>query len=229
MRKCTILLGASLVLAMFAKASFAAPLLSVDIDEASNPDTAPGFTSFPVSMNSQLNPSVIVGAVTITLDGHWGSRDRGVNDPANNGAFTENLLLRDTVFPFDPGQGPFTMTVSGLTPGAQYNTSVWSYDSAVPTGATYDFSSNGTLVRDDFAVTEPPTTNDQNRIDFVALADIAGKVIISLSDYKPPASPTGYAEYRLNAIQMSLVPEPGSIALMALGYVALCGFRRRTE
>src|SRR5215210_2736532 len=105
MMNCRLPFVACLALAMFARASFAAPLLSVDIDEASNPDTAPGFTSLPVSMNSQLNPSVTVGGITVTLNGHWGARDRGATDPANNGAFTENLLLRDTVFPFDPGRG----------------------------------------------------------------------------------------------------------------------------
>lgn len=228
MMKCKILLSASLALAMFARSTIAAPIISVDIDEASDPDTAPGFTSLPVSFNSQLNPSVTVGAITVTLDGHWGARDRGVANPANNGAFTDNLLLRDTVFPFDPGPGPFTMTVSGLTPGLQYDTSLWSYDSAVGT-ATYDISANGNLLRDDYSLTIPPTTNDQHRIDFLATADAAGKVVVSLSDYKPAVGPTGYAEYRLNAIQMTLVPEPCGVALLGFAFAALCVVRCRVK
>jgi hypothetical protein len=120
------------------------------------------------------------------------------------------------------------MTVSGLTPGLQYSTSLWSYDSAVNTG-TYDISANGNLLRDDYSVTIPPTTNDQHRIDFVATADVTGKVVVSLSDYKPDQGPTGYAEYRLNAIQMTVaVPEPSGVALLTCTFVAFrCGVRRR--
>src|SRR5688572_13865717 len=96
------------MLALYGSAE-AQSILRLDFnDRSGNPltDTQPGFTSFLI--NSNLSPVVpqtnatvrTYGALTVSLWGH------GINpsyldylraEPTNHGAFTESLLLRDSV------------------------------------------------------------------------------------------------------------------------------------
>ena len=196
--KSLALISVSILLAqLFALPCRAADLLvDINLKEMASPEkTEPGFTALQVAFGGELNPSVTVGGVSLTLDGEWGGRDRVM--PTNFGDFTENLLLRDCAFPNTTTQNPATVTIAGLTATTQYDMSVWSYE-----GGPYvwDLFANGALVKEDFAQgMVPPLDNDDQRIDFQATSDASGKVVLAFSNIAPLVT---YPEYRVNAFRV---------------------------
>ena len=204
-----------------ARPLIAEPLLSVDFNAGTTDPavTQPGFEAFPVA-NGGADQSQTFGAVSVTLDGQWITRDRTA--PADNPpAFTENGLLRDFASPYEP----LSVTIEGLKANTMYDVSVWAYDADNYSVFTSDWFANGELLADDFSVdgTSDPSSNAQQRIDFLVTSTALGELLITGAD-----SSTG--DYRINAIQIrAFVPEPGTLGLAALGaaVLAICGWRRR--
>jgi hypothetical protein len=236
MKTCTLLLATSaFLLVPVAQASAAmAPVygavLNVDVwsewigdepDEIPHPD----FTQFfNVVRNSSMDRTHTFGAVTMTLDGTWGGRNRGPYRILNDGVFTDHDMLISWGKPFDDdadvGTSDRTVTITGLTAGLTYLTSLWAWEAQDNYG--FDLLANGVLVVDDFMIDSTVTTNDDSRMDFEATADAAGTVVFTYTD--PTTTST---VYYLSGLRMTPIPEPGSIVLLALGTLGLVALRGR--
>ena len=237
MRNCRLLLLTGAILAVLAMPALAANL-SVDVwGEWRGIDGTPA--NYPAGFDDALycgysgtlDPTVTnTEGITMTLNGSWGGRNRGVGKPANVPPdFTEAALLQSWGSSWDPSDGSAlerTVTISGLVPNMVYDTSLWGYEHNNPQG--WDVSANGVLVVDDFLWTPNPDHNDLNRSDFQATADGSGVVVLEYSDPTSGDQPGNYLPYKINGIMMTAVPEPGSLVLLlGLAGLGLVSFLRR--
>lgn len=119
---------------------------------------------------------VTVAGVGVTLE----SRRRTA--PVNNGAFTEEQLLRDFIFARDTlaGEG-LDLTVEFMDPNQLYAATIWSYDreSASPARVS-DWLANGVPVVTGYTMinTDVPTNNERWRMNFDITSDADGKMVI---------------------------------------------------
>ena len=235
-KTCTLLLATAAFLAVSVApasaimAPVAGAVLNVDVwsewigdepDEIPHPD----FTQFfNVVRNGSMDRTHTFGAVTMTLDGTWGGRNRGPYRILNDGVFTDHDMLISWGKPFDDdadvGTSDRTVTITGLTAGLTYLTSLWAWEAQDNYG--FDLLANGVLVVDDFMIDSTVTTNDDSRMDFEATADAAGTVVFTYTD--PTTTST---VYYLSGLRMTPIPEPGSIVLLALGTLGLVALRGR--
>ena len=151
--------------------------------------TMPGFVPFVI--NSNVSPAVIqtnpttrmFGNVTLTLSNTapMGYDDRLRVTPTNNTGFTEALLLRDVVYSRSVDNGGLDLGIENLLPNQPYSVTIWSFDSGSPGLRVSDWFANGVLVRENYAFngTNFPTSNDQYRFTFEALADASGRILVS--------------------------------------------------
>ena len=233
MRTCTLLLATAAFLAVSVAPASAimAPVsgavLNVDVwggwqgIDGTPSGLHPDFTqSFNVAYSGSFDRTETFGAVTMTLDGKWGGRNR----PGCCAAITDHKMLRTWAGPWDTdtvaGTSDRNVTVSGLDPGVTYDTSLWSWESQ--DGYGFDLAANGVQVVDDFVISSAALTNEANRNDFQSTSNAAGTVVFTFSD--PTTTST---TYKLNGLRMTPVPEPGSIFLLALGALGLVALRRR--
>jgi len=166
------------------------------------PDYTPhvDFTqSFNVVYTGSVDRTYTFGAITMTLNGRWGGRNRAGCCPATPN-FTDRAMMLTWGGPWDTdtvaGTSDRNVTVSGLTPGVTYDTSIWSWEAQ--DGYGFDISANGVLVVDDFVISSVPSHNDDNRNDFQSIADDAGVVVFTYSD--PTTTST---TYKINGIRMT--------------------------
>ena len=164
-----------------------------DADQNPHPDF---IHSFNVVYSGSFDRSYTFDGVTMTLDGKWGGRNR----PGCCAAITDHLMLRTWGGPWESdtsaGTSDRTMTITGLTPGVTYDTSLWSWEGQ--DGYGFDVSVNGVLVVDDFVISSPALTNEVNRNDFQSIADAAGVVVFTYSD--PTTTST---TYKVNGLRMT--------------------------
>ena len=173
------------------------------------PDYTPhvDFTqSFNVVYTGSVDRTYTFGAITMTLNGRWGGRNRPGCCPATPD-FTDHAMMLTWGGPWDTdtvaGTSDRNVTVSGLTPGVTYDTSIWSWEAQDDYG--FDISANGVLVVDDFVISSVPSHNDDNRNDFQSIADDAGVVVFTYSDpWNGPCCdvPTS-TTYKINGIRMT--------------------------
>jgi len=197
------------------------PLLSVDFG---NGDVQPGFSAMNIP-----GPTPAVGQgfglQTVTVTGVGVNIDqRNRATPVDAAPFDQGALLRDFVFAGAGAAGTtgLDVTVEGLDPNQQYLVSLWSFDTGSPSLRVADWTSNGVLVNGDarFDSTVLPATNDDYRFSFLTTADTLGKLLISGRVDALTLSPNTPNVF-LNAMQIrAIVPEPSSLALVAVGCLA---------
>lgn len=171
----------------------ATPVLAIDVNDRSFAAaglTESGFSSFVINSNvsnttiqTQATVRVISG-VTITVSNTpgFGYNDTLRNDPLNNGAFTESLLLRDFIRSEDGvGAGGLDIFLSGLTANALHRLTVWSFDDGSTTTKVMDWYANSLLVKSNYTFNPAisPTSNEQYRFTFDANATSAGTMLLS--------------------------------------------------
>lgn len=171
--------------------------------------TQPGFEGFVLGGDEgvlQASATRVYGGLTATLTAVGGSGlmdDRLRTTPANTGAFTDSLLIRD--FIFGSNLAAMDCTVSGLVPGGRYLVEAWCFDSSTAQRTT-DWTVNGALLWDDyvFAGSNLPVTNDDSRMTGVFTASATGELVVSGRG----VAGTGAVVF-LNALRISsLAPAP---------------------
>lgn len=179
--------------ASYAVGVTATPVLSLDVNDRSTAAagvTQSGFTSFVINSNTsstaiQTLPTVrTIGALTVTVSNTpgFGYDDRLRAVPANSGAFTESLLLRDFIRSEDgSGTGGLDINLSGLTANARHRLTVWSFDDDSTSVKVSDWYANGLLVASNYTFNPAtsPTANEQYRFTFEANASGAGAMLLS--------------------------------------------------
>ena len=187
-------------------------LIRVDIDAAQggNPiATAPGFVSLDATSGN--DSWVDVNGVVLQVFGTDGSRNRGGS----------NHLTGD--FIFDGGSGQDSgVRIYGLPDGI-WEASVWAWDNWFPTtvgdqivGITQFGAGDEILFTDSFAPS--PTDPFTFRFDSTGLPNGFGIFTRENNQWN---------RSRFNAIQLSYIPEPTTLALLGLGALALVRRRRK--
>lgn len=257
MKLSTYLCAATLAAAAFlAPAASAQLILAVDFNQENNDVVSPtesGFSSYILDRNvSPSTPaSQAFGPYTVAFNSVSGGgpqmtgsnltvRDRG--SIAEGGSFTNGDLLRDLAGQLtrrDAGAGNAltsapsadAFTVSGLTIGQQYEIRLWSHNKDNDSGfinAWYDRTTGtSVLIGGIENISVPTYSNFDNNFQSVAglvtaVDNGSGSGIIRLG--LSVSGGTG----ALNGFTLTLVPEPGTGALLlgALGAFALIRRRR---
>ena len=201
-----------------------ATLLALDFNErVTNAATVTqaGFTSFVINSNVSVitiqtqATTRVFGAITVTVSNTppFGYDDRLRTTPANSGAFTESLLLRDFIFSQDnSGTSGLDVSITGLAASLPYRFTVWSFDSQSSGNKVSDWFANGSLVKSNYTFNSatPPTANEQYRFTFDANATSSGTALIS-GRRDLASSTTGVY---LNALKIeTLTPQAATNAL----------------
>jgi hypothetical protein len=190
--------------------------LRVDFNERvvdSVANTMPGFSAFVINSNVatiaiQTNATTrIFGDVSVTLSNTApvGYDDRLRTTPINNGGFTEGQLLRDFVFSRSADNGGLDLAIANLLANQPYSITIWSFDSGSPGTRVSDWFANGALVRENYMfTTNSPTSNDQYRFTFDALADANGRILVSGRRDSASVGSTGAPDFGvfLNAFEL---------------------------
>jgi hypothetical protein len=208
----------------------ATPILSIDINDRSTLPagvTEAGFSSFIINSNGgstaiQTLPTIrTFGGISVTLSNTapQGYDDRLRSAPANGGAFTESLLLRDFVSSQDTsGNGGLDLTLTGLGANLLHRFTVWSYEGQATTVARVsDWFAGNLLVKSNYTFTPgvTPTSNAEYRFTFDATTTATGTILVA--GRRDSSSAAGLAGVYFNALKVErLTPLPATNALGTL-------------
>lgn len=118
------------------------------------------------------------------------------------------------------GEAPMTLTFSGLSPGEPYALYVYGQSASTSYGETVTV--NG-ATQTALQTNASSFIENDNYLLFQGLANASGD--IAINDVTAP----GELEADLNGLQLDLVPEPASFALLGVGILALSLVRRRRK
>ncbi|MBN2505906.1 MAG: hypothetical protein JXQ71_04355 [Verrucomicrobia bacterium] len=211
---------------MLAETSFvftAVTCLSIDFNERGDTATTqPLFNPFEIDSEgsaTQIQSNATTrafGTLQVSLSGagaNAGYDDRLRTTPVNQGAFTESMLLRDFVFSrtTTTGEG-LDVRVAGLTGGATYQFTVWSFDSVSSGSRVSDWSADGWRVKDNhvFNGSQLPTNNSQYQFSFKTTAPPSGEVLIA--GRRDNSTTSGELAVFINALRLEVAtPDPVAI------------------
>lgn len=171
------------------------------------------------------------GTISVTLQGevsgtagNIGGRDR--LNPLDSGAFTYGDLLRDGVgrTKLTSAAGQFTLRLQGLLPNRDYDLRIWGPSSANDTTTTYTWHNTtgaASSVLGSFANGPTHPLVATANTDFSAFGRVTssptGELLLGLTSSNGSPSSGYVAAFQLD----SVVPEPGTAGLFAVGLVAL--------
>ena len=164
----------------------AAIVLSVDVNDALDADTAPGFSAYVLSDNT-----LTVGGISVDINPASGAALDDVHraTPLTGGALTLGALYRDSVFAAGDNTANFyrvgmDTVISGLSAGKKYTFTVWSYDSGSTGARVSDWSVLGlggpqwAANNFTFDGATAPTSDSANRFSVTAIADATGTLVL---------------------------------------------------
>ena len=222
--------GAVALSAVAVGSSATAALLSVDFDSnyaalgGGVSATQPGFSSAVVGVFESTSLEYTFGDYTVSTqdtvvdaDANFtqsGARDRTVTN-ASVGA-----LYRDFIFANTSNNNRFGLMIEGLDASTSYNVDFWAYDAnsartilVTQVGAPLV---NGSIT---YVGSAQPDDLGDYTTTLTATSDASGTLFFEVS------SATGDA--LLNGFAINAVPEPASMALLAMGGALLVGRRRK--
>lgn len=188
--------------------------------------TSPVERSFAGGIDVTVSRIVVSGSPVIRDNNY----DPG---PQNSGSFTQANMMRDFINASNTATGEgLNILVEGLIPNAQYEGRIWSYDPAHATlPANWnifdaDWYANGTQFANDVSLAGPlPTNNTDYSYAFSTVANANGEIVIrGLRDAASIGNPV-----LINGLQLTLVPEPASTAIVGFGTLCLLGRRRASR
>lgn len=191
--------------------------IAIDFDDDDEPtsNTEAGFVGFTIDDSGSA-----VGGVTITFN-DTGIDDRDRDSVVDDGAFTFDDVYDDFLFFFENGNVRDVLTLSGLTPLGDFDLTLYAFDPDFNGGAVAEWSANGSpLLTASFENDEPLTSNDQFAFTGRATASALGEINLTADGIAG-----GSAEIFINALEIDVVPEPTSLALV--GFAGLMLARRR--
>ena len=195
--------------------------------------TQPGFTPFLINSNiSSLTIQTqattrVFGEISVTVSNTspFGYDDRIRPTPANSGAFTESLLLRDFIFSLTrTNEGGLDVTIEGLSPNQLHRLTLWSFDVGSTGNRVSDWSANGVVVTNSYAFngSAPVTANEQYQFTFETTADSAGRIWIAGRRNPASVGAGGAPEFGvfLNALRLAVInppPVPTGLGALMIG------------
>ncbi len=236
---------AAITFGTIAQAAVFQTILSVDfnLDEATDSPTLAGFNAFSLPSTDASSGTIAqsFGEMTVTLIGDTTTslkgRDRG--EVSGGVGFNYSDLHRDFVQGLERTGAPTdavattaatatSFTISGLAANTQHQIQLWNLDKDFNNGNNLSWwdTTNGT---GDDAVfigsiensTSPnPATNDDFSVTGLVTSDATGTLRFGATNTAPQA-------VFINGLELGVIPEPGSLALLGLGSLMILG-RRRT-
>lgn len=201
--------------AAFALGTTQAQIISFDFQSGSNTET--GFTaisSAPISATSS-------GVTLSTSTAPSGFRDRGETAPITGNPDVN--ILRDLAF-WSTGDA-IVFNLSGLDANTEYEGIFWVFDSeSGNSGKNIDFITAGGSGGGTTSITTNNTDASANPYSFANFFSTASGTATITMDHTGGA---GGAVSLINGLQLEVVPEPSSFAMMVMGGAALLCIRRR--
>jgi hypothetical protein len=190
--------------------------LRVDFNERvvdSVTNTMPGFSSFVINSNVatiaiQTNPTTrVFGNVLVTLSntGRWATTIGSALRQSTTVPLRKAYCCATLFFP-QRRQWRLDLAIENLLPNQPYSITIWSFDSGAPGTRVSDWFANGVLVRENYTfTTNAPTSNDQYRFTFDALADANGRILVSGRRDSASVGSTGAPDFGvfLNAFELT--------------------------
>ena len=170
-----------------------------------------------------VSPTAISQGIQLVLSATaaagFDDRDRG---PGGNGGGTESDMWRDFIFAVpDPGETVgLLIELSGLTPGASYDVTIWSYDSFGGGANLRSSTWNGEPYSFNPVQSPDPETLDDLNIVVQVQADAAGTAQV-LGNSLETTDPGVF----INGMRVQ-VPEPVPALLLGLALLGLAAHRR---
>lgn len=207
--------------------------LRIDFNDRSSTGSAytqAGFNEFVLTDSNGGTQSYGGIDVTLSRSNSGALDDRRRGDPTDGGAFTQQELLRDSVFAATTTETDdgLDVLIEGLVPGERYEATIWSFDDGSGGDRRSDWLANGVLVMDDYVFngSYDPLSDGVYQFSFLADADASGNLLISGRE-AGGTSPNVFID-ALTLSRVRPIPEPSTFVLAAVGLLGL-GFvvRRR--